>query len=180
MLVYERGAPASEVQRCGSSRAARARWRPTSSSWPARVGRVDDPRVRQAIARAHINDYAQFHLGRRIGQPACGQPTNPDPASPRTASWPPGCSRRSAPGSRWRSVGTAALAWAKGDDDGAGGRRSTTSTAGRSPIAAGTNEMQRNGIGERVLGLPREPSFDTNKPFSEVVAEAADWTGKVG
>jgi hypothetical protein len=31
-----------------------------------------------------------------------------------------------------------------------------------------------------VLGLPREPSFDSNKPFRQVVAEAATWTGKVG
>ena len=37
--------------------------------------------------------------------------------------------------------------------------------------------MQRNGIGERVLNLPCEPSFDTNRPFSEVVRGAANWTG---
>ena len=75
--------------------------------------------------------------------------------------------------------GPAALAWAVGDE--AEGRPALDYLNGRRiSIAAGTNEVQRNGIGERVLGLPREPSFDTNKAFNEVLRNARSWDGKVG
>jgi alkylation response protein AidB-like acyl-CoA dehydrogenase len=173
MLVYERGAGESGVSTLEPRRLA-----PDLVELAGRVGRTDDPAVRQAIARAHINDYAQFHLGRRIAERLRASAT-PDAAVAAYSKLAAGTFIPIRARLALEIGGSETLAWAKGDDEAR--RPAINYLNGRQiSIAAGTNEMQRNGIGERVLGLPREPSFDSTKPFNEVLKNSRNWSGRVG
>ena len=173
MLVYERGAGEST----GAVREPR-QLAPDLVELARRVGRTADPLARQAIARAHTNDYAQFHLGRMIAARLRAAAT-PDHAVAAYSKLAAGTFTPQRSRLALELGGTLALAWAH--DDATGPRPAVDYLNGRQiAIAGGTNEMQRNGIGERVLGLPREPSFDSTKPFGEVVRTARQWSGKVG
>jgi alkylation response protein AidB-like acyl-CoA dehydrogenase len=174
MLVYERGA--------GDSGAARAEPRelaPDLVELARKAGRLDDPIARQAIARAHINDFAQYHLGRRIAARLLSSET-PQPGVAAYGKLAAGILSPIRARLGVEIGGSQALLWPEG-----AGEPDTLAALnylnGRMvSIAAGTNEVQRNGLGERVLGLPREPTFDSTKPFREVVREARNWSGKVG
>jgi alkylation response protein AidB-like acyl-CoA dehydrogenase len=64
-------------------------------------------------------------------------------------------------------AGSNGIAWpARSDDDKAWSLAYLTSRS--FSIAGGTTEVQRNNVGERTLGLPREPSVDHDIPFKQV------------
>lgn len=172
MLVRERGAARSDdaLRLSGPGELA-----PDLVRLAEHSDRLHDPIVRQKIARAHTNDYVARALGWRIAQHGSRGTVNAGVA---------------AYGKLFRGIynpirarigvdigGSSAMTWDAADPS--GDATSNAYLTGRlRAIAGGTNEMQRNGIGERVLGLPREPSFDTNKPFSEVLRDAKTWGAK--
>jgi alkylation response protein AidB-like acyl-CoA dehydrogenase len=173
MLVFERGGGGNlGRQRQGDARALPADLLALAAS----RGKLDDPRAQEVIVRAHVDDIARAQLSRRIRSLMR--------ASPRLAAGLASYGKLAA-GTLDPARANLALDLA----DGAAAWPGPGSPAARAAtdllnsrflsIAGGTTQMQLNTIGERVLGLPREPSFDSEKPFRHVVRDARNWSGKV-
>jgi len=140
------------------------------------AGRLDDPHAQDAIVRAHIDGVACAQLGRRIGALIR--------ANPRLASGLASYGKLAAAtfdpirANLGLDLAGGAIAWQDPDSPVADAARDLLNSRFMA-IAGGTTQMQLNSIGERVLGLPREPSFDSGKPFRQVVRDARHWSGKV-
>ena len=64
-------------------------------------------------------------------------------------------------------AGASGVAWRPEEPGGDGWSQDFLDSRSDS-IAGGTDDIQRNNVSERVLGLPREPSFDRDIPFNQV------------
>jgi alkylation response protein AidB-like acyl-CoA dehydrogenase len=170
MLAFERGAgrehtpPATSLRNRGLP--------PDLVALAARRGLLHDGPTRQLIAKAHVNDVMQTLLNRRVGEAIAAKLVNVTAAS--YIKLARGIFDPLRACTAMEIAGRPGVAWKQ--DDPAGERAATSYLNGRIwSIAGGSNQIQRNIISERLLGLPREPSFDTNKPFREVLQDAKNW-----
>ncbi len=126
------------------------------------AGKIDDPHVRQGIAKLYTLD--------RIGKIAAlrMRSKGASPAAPNIAKLMMSDMLRLN-----REVGCSVLgagSMIMGPDAPSGGlvQEMTLFSPGPS-IYGGTDQVQRNIIGERVLGLPKEPGPDKSTPFKDLL-----------
>jgi alkylation response protein AidB-like acyl-CoA dehydrogenase len=129
------------------------------------MGRTDDPLVRQGVARLHaMTEATRLTNERALAAVRAGGRPGAEGSTGKLAA---AVNLHAA-----RDVGMGILG-AHGmlleDDAPLGGEvQNLALSAHAISIAGGTNEIQRNIIGERVLGLPKEPQVDREVPFREL------------
>jgi alkylation response protein AidB-like acyl-CoA dehydrogenase len=138
-------------------------------------GVLEDPAYQQLIARAHVDDWAQGELGKRAMQAMMLRKA--DPAVASLIKLGMGTVQPARAAIAMEIAGRTGIAWEL--EDGPGHAAAVGFLNGRiMAIAGGSNQIQRNIVGERLLGLPREPSVDSDKPFRDVLRDAKSWGQK--
>jgi alkylation response protein AidB-like acyl-CoA dehydrogenase len=128
-------------------------------------GRADDPLVRQevaglyALSKAHAWTAERARVSRALGRP-------PGPEGSLGKLGLSVVARRAA-AVHSMIAGASATLW-RPDAPLGGVVSEILLSVPAQPIAGGTDEIQRNIIGEKVLGLPREPGPARDTPFSEL------------
>ncbi len=127
-----------------------------------RTGSIEQPRTREALLGLHVRERLAELLGDRLTEEArAGRPPGARGSVGKLVSAE--LSRYSA-ATALAVLGGDAVDWDPADA-GAATLAAAVLEAPSMGIAGGTNEVQRNIIGERVLGLPREPAVDKDAPF---------------
>jgi alkylation response protein AidB-like acyl-CoA dehydrogenase len=128
-------------------------------------GGTDDPIARQEVARIHsLIEIARYTDLRARAAVDRGARPGPEVSIGKLAASHLLETMRE---TLFRLCGPAATLW--GDDAPFGGRvHEVAMSSYLISIGGGTDQIQRNIIGERVLGLPREPRADKDVPFSEL------------
>jgi alkylation response protein AidB-like acyl-CoA dehydrogenase len=129
-------------------------------------GCTDDPLVRQELADLYVLERILALLGMRIREAlVAGQAPGPEGSVAKLAATVLG---KQAASLGMALAGPRSLAWSEADE-GAGDQAAALLFAPMLGIAGGTSEIQRNIIGERVLGLPKDPAVDKDVPFRDLL-----------
>jgi alkylation response protein AidB-like acyl-CoA dehydrogenase len=132
-----------------------------------RSASMTNPAVRQLVAEAYIAQRAATHAGERISAGTRAGAYRGDWGSLLKLGLALDTLRRAEIG--LAVAGADGVIWT-GDPEEAEASAGFAWLGARAiSIAAGTNEMQRNIVSERLLGMPREPSADRDVPYSEVI-----------
>ena len=127
------------------------------------MGVTSDPVTRQLLARSYIHERVESFVARRAGQLARGGTPGPEGSLGKLL-WTNGMTLNS-------DVISHVLGAALVADSGAWGTFGWGEHVLGSPgyrIAGGSDEIQRNIIGERVLGLPPEPRIDKDVAYRDI------------
>jgi alkylation response protein AidB-like acyl-CoA dehydrogenase len=129
------------------------------------TGKYDDPTVRQAIAKVLIMAKAAEWTGRRVkAAHALGRQPGPEGSLGKLAGSQ--VARLAAQAHTLIAGADAMLTSGDGAMDGLISEILISVPA--ESIAGGTDEIQRNIISERGLGMPKEPRTDVDRPFRDV------------
>ena len=128
-------------------------------------GVLDDPVIRQGLVDVYIRQRIMGFIGQRTRAALkSGKAPGPEGSIAKLAGAL--LSRRSSD-LAIAIAGPAGQAWSTDDRRGSRWAQMVLSSPS-SRIAGGTDEIQRNIIGERVLALPKEPQVDRDQPFREL------------
>ena len=160
MLMYERVAIGS----MGSGSISQPMYDTLVAAATA-AGRLGDPVVRDQLMRIYAMETTKSLVALRTrGELQAGKAPGPGGSLGKLAT--------SAIARQFRSValeiaGPVSVAWDADRPDGGALQQQMISSLSAG-IAGGTDEIQRNIIGDRVLGLPRDVALDTNTPFKDL------------
>jgi alkylation response protein AidB-like acyl-CoA dehydrogenase len=128
-----------------------------------RRGVLEDPVVRQGIADVYIRSQIMSYIGQRTRAALkAGKAPGPEGSIAKLAG---ALLARRTSDLGIAIAGAGGQAW---EDKRESRWALAVLSAPASRIAGGTDEVQRNIIGERVLGLPKEPQLDRDLPFKEL------------
>ena len=128
-----------------------------------RRGVLEQPVVRQGIADVYIRTQIMGYIGQRTrAAVTAGKAPGPEGSIAKLAG---ALLARRTSDLGIAIAGAGGQAW---EDQRESRWALSVLSAPASRIAGGTDEVQRNIIGERVLGLPKEPQVDRDIPFKEL------------